>query len=265
MARAPQVTKFVGDESHTQGQDTSRTTLIPTLMSLPLEIRFMILAACVIPSWVKEDSDHAHEPSWYLSHTISNSILLLSKQLRAEAFTALARYPSLTVICIVRADCEIGFSIPDAYPPTLENLSITAEAYLHSFSRVFLQCKRLPAPRGRKLTLRLYDYHDPPSSCEIATECLAENVCVAGDLWPVWESLFIDVAGMDVRMMTERKTWCAASLAHLEWLWKHSGTYLLLLRDWTRTTRVESRAWPEDPIFESILKKLEKGVGNGNP
>jgi hypothetical protein len=261
MARPPQATKSAGDEPHVQDQDTSRTTPVPALLSLPLEIRFMILAACVIPSWIEEDSDHTREPCWYLSHTISKSILLLSKQLRTEAFTALARYPSLTVICIVRDE----FSIPDAYPPTLENFSVTAEAYLHNFRRVFLQCKRLPAPRGRKLTLRLYDYHDPPSFCEIATECLAENVCVAADLWPVWESVFIDADGLDVRMMTERKTWSAARLAHLEWLWKHSGTYLLLLRDWTRTMRVESRGWPEDPIFESILKKLEKGVGNGNP
>ncbi len=205
MAQPPQATKSTGDEPYAQDQDTSRTTPNPALSSLPLEIRSMILAACVIPSWIKENSDQAREPHWYLSHTVPKSILHLSKQLRTEAFTALSRYPGLTVICNVRADYEIEFTIPDVYPPSLENLSVTPEDYWHSLRRVYLQCKRLHAPGGRKLTLRLYNYYDCQFLLKSAAACLAENVYVATDLWPKWESVVIDVDAMDGWMDDERK------------------------------------------------------------
>ncbi len=65
-------------------------------------------------------------------------------------------------------------------------------------------------------------------------------------------------------MMNERKTWSPFSVADLEPVWEQSDTYLQELHDWTRTMKVQSKGWPEDPIFKSIMK-LEKGEGSENP
>lgn len=86
-------------------------------ISIPLEIRQMILTTCIKSKWKEGDGDNGEpggyrDAHWQLSHTIPQSLLQVSHQIREEAFHALAAYP-FTVVCNVWCNGEVEGWIQD--------------------------------------------------------------------------------------------------------------------------------------------------------
>lgn len=258
MARNRPATESADDELSVETHGTPRTPTTSTLLSLPLEVRLMIFAACIVPCWVKTGGglpNYGDEPRWYLSHTIPRSALYLSKQLRTDAFTALAGYPSLAVICNSWPDYSPK---NDAYSPTLENMIAVGEDTLHDFQRVYRQCESLPSPKGRKLTLRLFDAYGRPVLEDVKPR-VVDQVSVAVKFWPFWESVLIDVDAMGGLILNQRKDWGSDYGARLERGWRMVVEELQPLRARTTTMTVGLKGCPVD----CVLKELEKGESSG--
>ena len=124
------------------------------LLSIPLEIRQMILTPCIKSKW-KEGDDDSGEPGgygdahWQLSHTIPQSLLQVSHQIREEAFHALATYP-FTVVRNVWCSGEVEGRIQDPEEfharPTIQAIGLD---YHPEHARVHKQMKNShPKPQS---------------------------------------------------------------------------------------------------------------------
>jgi len=180
----------------------------PTFFSLPIEIRLLIYTACIEPSQYTdckpEEFSHLKPPSWFLSHTINPSLLLVSKQIRQEACSAIAAHSDLAVICNVYlpsyAAERRGRTETRRPKPSFRALS--HDALTRDSGRVKKQRMDLLALNRFRLIPKLYadgygTEYNLVDGLEDVERSRADAAFRAIGAWTQWQHVIMDVAGMD--------------------------------------------------------------------
>ena len=170
----------------------------------------MIRTACIKSKW-KEGDDDSGEPGgygdahWQLSHTIPQSLLHVSHQIREEAFHVLAAYP-FPVVCNVWCSGEVEGWIQDPEEfqpharPTIETMGLD---YHPEHARVHKQIGKL-APKTTKLRLCLHadDDHQIVEDLEACRWSIIDDVFLVTTYWGNWQCVDVDLEGIHQAMQT---------------------------------------------------------------
>ena len=188
----------------------------PTFFSLPIEIRLLIYTACIEPSQYMdcnpEEFSHLKPPSWFLSHTINPSLLLVSKQIRQEACSAIAAQSDLAVVCNVRTFGRVTPSYiaerrgrTETLQPNPSFRALSHDALTGDSGREKKQRMDLIAPNRFRLILKLYadgygTEYNLVDGLEDVERSRADAAFRAIGAWTQWQHVIMDLPGMDGSM-----------------------------------------------------------------